>query len=362
MTPAAALDSRWPAGGLEYLGQCPVCGDPRRHEELSDLEDTAFRTAPGKWCLQRCDHCRSAYLDPRPDRRSIALAYRNYYTHAAATPVPSTLTQRLRRAIANGYRNHLFDTQLRPALPFAPVIAPLFRATAERIRLEARGLEQLAVKNGRVLDVGCGDGSLIELSGHMGWHVFGVEFDKVAAASARGRGIEVLAAEVDDLPGRYESFFDAVTLSHVIEHVHDPLAALQHCRRVMKPGAYLWLQTPNIDSAGYEIYGRFWRGLESPRHLALFQPRSLREILERAGFDRIEMLPPQDALQPIFTMSALLQAGHAAAVNSTQPLDAETRRHLDVALRRGRAIAQHDPLRAEFISMVAYRADETDST
>jgi 2-polyprenyl-3-methyl-5-hydroxy-6-metoxy-1,4-benzoquinol methylase len=354
---AQTLNSQWPSDGLEHVRKCPVCGDPRRHQELDDIEDTAFRAAPGKWCLQRCDRCRSAYLDPRPDRRSIALAYRNYYTHAAVPAQPSTLSQRLRRAIANGYRNHLFATQLRPTFPLAPLIAPLFTVTAARIRLEARGLERLRVKNGRVLDVGCGDGALVELAGQMGWHCFGVEFDDIAATAARRRGIEVLAAEVSDIDPRYDSFFDAITLSHVIEHMHDPLATLRHCRRVIKPGGYLWLQTPNIDSAGYEIYGRFWRGLESPRHLALFTPRSLREILKEAGFARITMLEPENVIGPVFAMSALMEAGYPVGVDAQQPLDAANRRKLEIAISRGRAIAQKNPERAEFIGIVAFRPD-----
>ncbi len=82
--------------------------------------------------------------------------------------------------------------------------------------------------------------------------------------------------------------FDLITLSHVIEHVHYPIDLLRACHRLLKPGGVLWLETPNIKSYGHRFYGRFWRGLEPPRHLVIFSPSGLFSILNDTGFVNIE--------------------------------------------------------------------------
>jgi predicted SAM-dependent methyltransferase len=78
--------------------------------------------------------------------------------------------------------------------------------------------------------------------------------------------------------------FDAVTMSHVIEHLHDPLRTLRECRRILKPGGRLSIVTPNIESRGHRRYRRNWMHLDPPRHLHLFGPAALRVLVERAGF------------------------------------------------------------------------------
>src|SRR2546429_396623 len=105
----------WPAEGLEAVPLCPVCGCQERNVLLNDLVDNVFHVAPGKWTLKRCLGCHSAYLDPRPTVETIGAAYEIYYTHwtAASSDQQSGLVQRIRRSVANGYRNYRFGTTQR---------------------------------------------------------------------------------------------------------------------------------------------------------------------------------------------------------------------------------------------------------
>jgi SAM-dependent methyltransferase len=116
----------------------------------------------------------------------------------------------------------------------------------------------------------------------------------------------VRCAGVEDLvdePGGY----DVITLSHVIEHVHDPSALLRAIYRMLRPGGLLWLETPNLDSLGHARFGRNWRGLEPPRHLLLFSVDSLKFALAQAGFTRLrqhwrglsvfDVLPASEAIR-----------------------------------------------------------------
>ena len=339
------------------MRECPVCGDVRREEELCGLEDRVFGAAPGKWTLQRCLNCRSAYLDPRPDRLTIGLAYNNYYTHVApSTFKPGSAVEWIRNSVGNAYRNRLLGTRLRPSFGLAWIIAPLLPAAARRIQMEGRGLSGLQACERRVLDVGCGNGEFLTVARQMGWRCYGVEIDSNAADIARRHGFEIVGAQLSDLGPEHDGRFDAVTLSHVIEHVHDPNDTLRRCWRVLKPGAYIWIQTPNLDSVGYEIYGRFWRGLEPPRHLTIFNPASLHISLESAGFERIRILPtpPRLIARYTFTQSARMQAGQIAAINS-EPFPWQVRRHIRSCVYKAATIVRNNPERSEFITIEGYR-------
>ena len=71
---------QWPVKGLEQLGQCPICEAKDRVILHEELEDRLF-SSPGVWTMFSCQSCQSAYLDPRPNRKTIHLAYSTYYTH-----------------------------------------------------------------------------------------------------------------------------------------------------------------------------------------------------------------------------------------------------------------------------------------
>jgi SAM-dependent methyltransferase len=134
-----------------------------------------------------------------------------------------------------------------------------------------------------LLDVGCGDGKFLVLAQQMGWAVTGLEPDPSAASNTRAKGITVIEGDISALAD-HVACFDVITCSHVIEHVHDPVAVLQAMHRLLKPGGRLWIETPNINSFGHERYGEHWRGLEPPRHLVLFNVESLSKVLHTIGF------------------------------------------------------------------------------
>lgn len=354
-TSACMPEYGWPADDLESVDACPACGHPARVLEHAALEDLAFSTAPGLWDLQRCITCRSVFLDPRPTPASIHRAYSSYYTHFdAAGGMTRGAKAWLQRAIGNAYRNHLFGTTLKPSLPLGRWLAPLFRASSARIRAQGRGLEKLTAKRGNVLDIGCGNGAFLALTKQMGWNPYGVEFDDTAAKLAEKLGVIIPARQLQELDKSYNGFFDAVTLSHVIEHLHDPLRTFEDCLRVMKPGGYIWVETPNIESVGHATYGRHWRGLEPPRHLVLFNPESLRALMEKAGFQDVRVIPSLDVSRVIFTVSTLLRQGFPATsgVNNLSPAQ---RRKLDDEIAHAQSVAKHNANKTEFTCVAACR-------
>jgi ubiquinone/menaquinone biosynthesis C-methylase UbiE len=80
-----------------------------------------------------------------------------------------------------------------------------------------------------------------------------------------------------------EMSFDCIILNHVIEHAHDPVMLLKECCRILKRAGLLVVVTPNSRSFAHNHFGPSWRGLEPPRHIHLFSPKTLPTIAVRAG-------------------------------------------------------------------------------
>ncbi len=138
----------------------------------------------------------------------------------------------------------------------------------------------------RVLDVGCGNGLHLEMLREWGWVVEGVEPDAQAGEVERSRGITVHKVNLASQCFA-DGIFDAVTVSHVIEHVYDPVALIRECRRILKPGGILVIITPNISSITYRLFRSSSAHLEPPRHLVLFQPRNLAYLADLAGVQMV---------------------------------------------------------------------------
>ncbi len=100
-----------------------------------------------------------------------------------------------------------------------------------------------------------------------------MEIDQDAVTIARSLGLEVRCGSLEEQGYPAESF-DAVTLCHVVEHLSDPRATIDECFRILKPSGRLVVATPNSDSLSRRLFGKDWRGLEPPRHLMVFSPRT----------------------------------------------------------------------------------------
>jgi 2-polyprenyl-3-methyl-5-hydroxy-6-metoxy-1,4-benzoquinol methylase len=281
----------WPADGLEQAECCPVCGSTQRRELYSGLTDRVFRCAPGRWNLYQCEGCRSAYLDPRPTRETIHRAYQRYYTHA---PPRRQSTEGLRvwrrfvRALANGYRNARYGGGLTPASALGPWIIPLFPRLRQVLDRELRYLPPLE-QGARLLDVGFGSGAFLLLAQRIGWRVFGADLDPVAVANASEAGLDARQGGIEAFSDATDQF-DVITMSHVIEHVHDPASVIKQAYKLLKPGGLLYIDTPNIDAYGHRHFKEHWRGLEIPRHLVIFNWSSMKNLLNEAGFSEVHAL------------------------------------------------------------------------
>lgn len=339
----------WPESELEELGRCPLCGSASRSVLHGELEDVTYFCAPGRWTLRSCAGCGGAYLDPRPTAASISRAYSGYYTHQEEAAAPSSRLGRLKLAARNGHLRSAWGVRREPASRLLGAL--LVRAPAVLARLidqgEMRGLPRPAGGR-RLLDVGCGNGQFLLLARDAGWRVRGIDFDSGAVETARRRGLDVSAGGVETLAGESDRY-DAITLSHVVEHVHDPRALLAACLRLLKPGGYFWIETPNILSRGHARFGRHWRGLEAPRHLILFHPRALRGLMEGVGFVRVAPAPWRPTYPWMDMSSRAIRDGRRQDELSAGPADRARSALLETANVFGAG-------RREFVTLTAAKA------
>jgi 2-polyprenyl-3-methyl-5-hydroxy-6-metoxy-1,4-benzoquinol methylase len=345
MPPNVKLGS-WPADGLQSVASCPLCGSSERELVHKDLTDLVYLSAPGEWTLYRCAQCRSGYLDPMPTPETLGLAYQNYYTHSSSTPVTVGMMATLRLMVTNGYRNLRFGSKDRPGLRVLGALVPrLMPEWAATIDWQCRNLPKPKAGQ-RLLDVGSGSGEFLDFARTCGWNVVGVDLDEKAVAAGRSKGLDVRNGTIESI-GEDEQF-DGITMSHVIEHVYDPRVLLEACYRRLKPGGWIWVDTPNIDSLGHTEYGLHWVGIE-PRHLILFTVASLTDALAKAGFVNQEPIAPKHV--PLFTWAA------CEAIAAGKGMDGAAE-FMDSVKERAMAAADReaaDPDIREFVTIRAYK-------
>lgn len=229
---------------------CGLCGSKR----------SRLRFAEPPYRVVACEECGLVYVTPRRDEARLRDLYLVDYWRSPA-------------AKDYGYTDYLRDE-------------PLYLRTYRR---RFRAVERHAPAPGRVLDVGCAAGFFLAIAKERGWKCTGVEVSPAMAAFARERyGLDVRLGTLGEQ--RFDpASFDLVTFWDVVEHLPDPVAALQEARRLLAPGGLLLLETQNVASAFARALGRRWQHYKHAEHLYHFDPRTVRRLLGLAGLEAVEV-------------------------------------------------------------------------
>jgi len=249
------------------------------------VRDRLFN-APGEYNFYRCRNCSFVWLSPRPVQEDIQECYRDYYTHQFSQNNKQAVFRQLRDNLRLWILHAHYGLPLKDNNKFK-FFAGWFLGEIPGLLRKAAYCENVFPPwsgEGRLLDVGCGSGYFLAFMRRMGWKVQGVEIDPEAARVAReAHKVPVFTGDLDkaDFP---DGSFDAITISHVIEHAYNPPDLLKECYRILARGGYLRVATPNIQGLGHAIFRKDWLALDPPRHLYLWGPDTLREAVKRAGF------------------------------------------------------------------------------
>ncbi len=231
-----------PRGERQEDVPCPLCGSSERRPRLAG---EGFR-------FVECRACRLVYQHPRPRFSELRERYRGEYFRYELDNAAN---------FYNLMKLGLRDAGLGEAAPGA--------------------LPGLA--GDRFLDVGCATGMLVADMQSRGWDACGVEICRESAEyGIRERGVRIFIGTLEE--ARFASAsFSIVHFSHLIEHVPDPRGLLREVKRILLPGGYAVITTPNVDGLQARLFGPRWRSAIGD-HLVLFSKHTLRRLLAEEGF------------------------------------------------------------------------------
>lgn len=241
LDPAAAAVASTPAV-VAAPASCQLCAGPLRPTEIRPRSSYA---APGDYRIDVCDHCGAGTTMPRPTADQLETCYAATYGYGA-----HTLIEREKR----------------------------FRS-AELVRRAG------VTRGGRVLDVGCMFGFLLDEAKDAGLETWGIELAPEPAAAARARGHHITTGELEDHVAAHPDVrFDAIFAQHVVEHLPDPVGFFVTAARLLVPGGRLVVGVPNFSARLRRVAPDSWGWYQVPLHLHHFTPTSLRALATTAGF------------------------------------------------------------------------------
>jgi SAM-dependent methyltransferase len=261
---------------LEYT-PCDLCG-----KDKTDLFlEAEFQDTHERFKIVKCDDCGLIYLNPRPVKEIIGRYYpaESYYSYQDFTDKRLNYREWLKQASLEGY----YDSK------------NIFKKFLSGLFVRSFMIVVPKEKKGRLLDIGCGSGEFLHQLKNFGWEVFGVEISQQSADMGNKRGLNIFCGELGgaDFP---ENYFDVVVLSQTLEHVYSPGAYLEKIHRLLKEGGLLIIGVPNIGCLEIQIFGRNCHALDVPRHLHFFSISSLRNYLEKYGFEVEKVLSKKFSL------------------------------------------------------------------
>lgn len=208
---------------------------------------------PGIFQLKKCTNCGHIYLLQHHSEADLKRLYTNYYPrkHYSINDSVGLTYNKCFSSWLNGER--------RSAYTYIP-------------------------PNVRVLDIGCGFGQSLGYHKSRGCEVYGVEADENIKRVAEHFGYDVKAGVFDANDYKPE-YFDYVTMDQVIEHMVNPIETLIGIERILKPGGYVILSTPNPYSWGAKLFGKKWINWHTPYHLHFFSRKSLNAAMNKAGLE-----------------------------------------------------------------------------
>lgn len=240
------------------ISACPCCNSKDLVNALSAKDHTVSHEVFDIW---HCNTCTARFTQRIPAKDEIEKYYKseNYISHSnTKTGLINSLYHYVRKGTLKGKRK-LIEKQTK-------------------------------LSSGSILDIGAGTGAFLHTMDKAKWQVMGLEPDETARENAKNLyGLSLQSPEnIFNLPLQS---FDAITLWHVLEHVHDLHAYMDQLKKLLKPTGCLLIAVPNYTSYDATAYKEFWAAYDVPRHLYHFSPTAITQLLLQHGLQLKEIKP-----------------------------------------------------------------------
>ena len=251
---------------------CPACGVDKDEPALSKFS----------FAYVRCSNCRTLFMNPRPDRETMAAYYANSenYRYWAEHIFPASEESR---------REKIHKPWLQRVLDYC----------------QAHDIPQ-----GVLVEVGAGFGTFSTVAHASGAfeEVIAIEPTPELAKACRERGVTVIEKRIEDLTDEIAQADVAVSFE-VIEHLFDPKLLFHKMRRILKPGGLMVISCPNGEGFDIATLGAESLAID-PEHVNLFNPMSLRFLAQFCGFEILSLQTP-GRLDAEFVRNAVLEGRHS---------------------------------------------------
>lgn len=232
---------------LVHYTHCPVCNS----EKINPLLTVKDHSVTGEdFVIWQCANCSLRFTQDVPDEASIAPYYQsqNYISH-------SNTDKGLLNKLYQKVRRHTLEQKTDLIISYTK-------------------------RKGKILDIGAGIGAFLSTIKEKGWEIKGIEPDDVARRNAANLfGLQL--DEPSSLSRLNHNSYDAITLWHVLEHVHQLHDYMERLKNLLAKEGKIFIAVPNYTSGDAATYKAYWAAYDVPRHLYHFNPKSIQKLVEQ---------------------------------------------------------------------------------
>ena len=240
-----------------HYTHCPVCNSTEIDPLLTVKDHSVSKEEFVVW---QCRQCTLRFTQDVPDENSIGRYYQSpdYISHSNT---------------GKGLLNQLYQ-----------------RVRKFTLQQKANLIIANTKEKGRIVDIGAGIGAFLSVMQQKGWETKGIEPDE----GARKNALQLFGIKLEEpstLYGLPQGHYDAITLWHVLEHVHSLHSYMERLRNLLSQQGKIFIAVPNYTSVDSEAYRNYWAAYDVPRHLYHFSPLSIKKLVEQHGLRLLAKKP-----------------------------------------------------------------------
>jgi SAM-dependent methyltransferase len=240
-----------------HYTHCPVCNSSDINPLLKVQDHSVTKE---EFVIWQCGACTLRFTQDVPDEDAIGPYYQSqdYISHSNTD---------------KGLLNKLYQ-----------------RVRKLTLEQKAKLIISHTKNKGRILDIGAGIGAFLSVMKEKGWEIRGIEPDEVARKNAKNLfGLEL--EQPEELYNLQPGSYDAITLWHVLEHVHRLHDYVEQLKNLLAEKGKIFIAVPNYTSVDAAAYRNYWAAYDVPRHLYHFSPKSIESLIGQHGLKLVEKKP-----------------------------------------------------------------------